>query len=862
MTDDVAAFGARLGDFRRSAGLSQQELAERSGLSIRAISNLERGRAKWPHLDSVHRLADALGLRDQVRAQFLAATVRRPTRAAAGPATTAPGDRLPRADGGQVVPRQLPGPVRHFVGRENEVKELTGLLDRASEQTSKTLVISVIGGTAGVGKTALAVRWAHQISTRFPDGQLYVNLRGYDPDEPVPAADALAGFLRALGVPGQDIPADAGQRAAQFRSLLAGRRMLVVLDNAGQAEQVRPLLPGSPGCVTVVTSRDALAGLVARDGAVRLDVDLLPLAEAVELLRALLGTRVDADPGPAAALAAQCARLPLALRVAAELATARPDTSLAELADQQRLDLLDAGADPRTGIRAVFSWSYQHLDPQAARLFRLLSLPPGPDADLHAAAALVATATAAARRALDVLARAHLIHATGPGRYAMHDLLHAYARELAARDGEDERQAALTRLFDYYLFAATAAMDALFPAERHRRPQIAPPATAAPPLSGAADARAWLDAEVANLAASTAYTAERGWPSHATRLSATLSRYLAGGGHFPEAAHIHTHALGAARAISDRSAEAAALSHLSQIDLHHGHGRQATSRLRQALALFREADDRVGEARILHNLATVEAQQGRYQQADDHHQQALKLYLATGDKTGAARALHGLGDVGLRLGHYHRAGGHLQRALALCQQTGDWVNEAYVVALLGDLSLRLGRYPHAEGHLTHALGLFRHAEDRAGEAWTLCHLGAAQLRQGHSQLAIDHLQQARAVARESRDRFGEAEALNGLGEACLDASQPGKARAAHTSALGLANHSGDKFEQARAHAGLARSNDAAGNPAQALGHWHQALALYSELGTPEADQIRAQLAPGNHGYPEPFATPTHHSFDP
>jgi tetratricopeptide (TPR) repeat protein len=866
MTDDSATFGVRLCAARQLAGLSQQELADRSGLSIRAVSNLERGRTRWPHPDSVRRLADALELYGEARGGFLGAAARRLAGDVTASAVAAPEGGLAGADGGQVAPRQLPGPVRKFTGRDTELAALDSLLDQAGPAPA-ALVILAIGGTAGVGKTALAVHWANKVAERFPDGQLYVNLRGYDPAEQMPAAHALAGFLRDLGVPGPDIPAEASERAARFRSLLAGRRMLVILDNAGQVEQVRPLLPGSPGCATLVTSRDALAGLIARDGAIRLDLDLLPLAEAVGLLRALIGPRVDADPDGAGALAALCARLPLALRVAAELAAARPAASLGDLAgeladEQQRLDLLDADGDSGTGIRAVFSWSYQHLNPEAASLFRLVGLQPGPDLGLYAAAALAATTVRQTRRVLDALARAHLIHATGPGRHAMHDLLRAYARELAAtHDKDDEVHAALTRLFDYYLQTAAAAMDTLFPAERHRRPCIPPTATAIPPLATAAEARAWLDAELANLAAVAAYAAAQGWPGHTIRLSATLSRYLAGGGHFPQAVVIYTHALAAARAIGDHAAEATALSNLSQIDLHHGRSQRAASQLRQALALFRDAGDRAGEARVLHNLATVEAQQGHYQQAGVHHQQALQLYLAAGDQIGAARALHGLGDMDLRLGRYQRADDHLQRALGLCREADDWVNEAYVLALLGDLSLRLCRYPQAVGHLARALGTFREAEDRTGEAWALAHLGSAELLQGHGQLAIDYLRQARAVARENNDLFGEAEALNGLGEVYLAASEPGQARTAHSRALDLAGQTGDKFEQARAHAGLARSRQPAGDPAQALDHWHEALALYTELGTPEADQIRAQLAVGNDGHREPFAAPAQGSFD-
>jgi DNA-binding SARP family transcriptional activator len=270
------------------------------------------------------------------------------------------------------TPRELPPAVPGFTGRSAELQALTRLLDQPGQQGADTIVVSVIGGTAGVGKTALAVHWAHRVAGRFPDGQLYVNLRGYDPAQPVPATDALAGFLLSLGVPGQDIPPEAEQRAARYRSLLSGKRMLVILDNAGSAGQVRPLLPGTGACTVVVTSRDALAGLVARDGAARLNLDVLPLEDAVALLRVLIGTRAVTEPGAVAELAEQCCRLPLALRVAAELAASRPAVPLAgltaELADRRtRLDLLGAGGDPSTEVRAVFSWSYLRLDAEAAR---------------------------------------------------------------------------------------------------------------------------------------------------------------------------------------------------------------------------------------------------------------------------------------------------------------------------------------------------------------------------------------------------------------------------------------------------------------------------------------------------------------
>ncbi len=873
MSDDAAVFGARLRACRYAAGLSQGALAERSGLSIRAISDLERGRTRWPHPDSVRRLADALELRGPARAEFFgtlaagAADVTGPQASLArrGAGADLPlqpdegaGGLLPGSPDGEqgragharaVVPRQLPGPARLFVGRDAELAALTGLLDSAGGTSA--VVISAIGGTAGVGKTALAVRWAHQVADRFPDGQLYVNLRGYDPGQPLPAADALAGFLRDLGVPGQDVPAEASERAARYRSLLAGRRVLIVLDNAAETEQVRPLLPGSPGCVTVATSRDALAGLVARDGALRLDLDALPLEEAVGLLRALIGARVDADPDAAAALAARCARLPLALRVAAELAAARPTASLAELAGElageQRLDLLDAGGDPRTGIRAVFSWSYQHLDPGAARLFRLLGLHPGPDLDVQAAAALAASTVRHARRGLDVLARAHLIDAAGPGRHGMHDLLRAYARDLAAaHDGEGEQRAALTRLFDYYLQASAAAMDILFPAEADRRPSVPRPADrAVPDFDHLAGARAWLDTERANLAATAVHTAAHGWPGHATRLAATLFRYLDAGGHFAQAVIIHGHARSAAAQIADRAAEADALTSLGLVDLHQGRYPQATGHLRQALALSRETGDRNRQASALQDLGLADFQQGRWQQATSQLEQARDLFRETGDRIGEARVLGNLAIIEFQQGRHDQAAAHLRQALVVCREAGHLAGEAYILANLGGGELQQGRYDQAAGYLRQALPLFRETANRIGEAHVLANFGIVDLRQGRYDQATGFLRQALALFRETGDRAGEAEALNGLGEVLLATGQPRGAGAQHAAALAVTSQTGDKYEQARAHAGLARSHDAASEPAQADDHWRQALAGYTSLGAPEADQVRTRLAAGS-----------------
>jgi DNA-binding SARP family transcriptional activator/Tfp pilus assembly protein PilF len=764
-----------------------------------------------------------------------------------GEAAPEPGAGVERAGGGAVVPRQLPGAVPHFAGRAAELATLTAMLDQAGGRAPDTMLIAAISGTAGVGKTALAVRWAHEVAGRFADGQLYVNLRGYDPDQPVSAADALAGFLSALGVAGPDIPAGADERAARYRSLLAGRRMLVVLDNAREVEQVRLLLPGAPDCVVVVTSRDSLAGLVARHGASRLEVGLLPIGDAVALLRALIGGRADADPDAAAALAARCARLPLALRVAAELAAALPASSLAdlvcELAGQQRLDLLDAGGDPRTAVRAVFSWSCRHLDAAAARAFRLLGLHPGPDFDLYAAAAMTGATAEAAARLLSQLARAHLIHPTEPGRYGLHDLLREYAAEQAlAEEPGPARQAALTRLFDHYLHTASAAMDALYPAEQHRRPRVAGAGSPVPAVGDPGAARAWLDAERAVLVAVAAHTAARGWPGHTTRLAATVWRHLDTGAHYPDAVTLHTHARTAARLAGDRSAEAAALTSLGIAAWRQGRHHQAADEHRQALTLFRAAGDRPGEARALGNLGLVEERRGGHQRAARHHRQALALYRAAGDLPGEANALSNLGMVEHVLGRYQQATGHFQQALTLFRAAGDETGETRALSNLGAARERLGHYREAVGDLQQALTLCRVTGDRVVGANALANLGVVEERLGQYPQAAAHFQQALDVFRDLGDRAGQAESLNGLGETLLATGDHDQARARLTAALDLAVQAGDRQQQARAHDGLGRAGQAAGDDGQARRHWQEALARYAELEAPEAGAVRARLA--------------------
>jgi DNA-binding SARP family transcriptional activator len=759
------------------------------------------------------------------------------------PQSARPGQAQPR----QAVPRELPPAVPGFTGRSAELAVLTALADRDVGQPGGTVVISAIGGTAGVGKTALAVHWAHQAAERFPDGQLYVNLRGYDPDQPLSAADALAGFLRSLGLRGQDIPPEERERAARYRSLVAGKRILVMLDNAGSADQVRPLLPGNPSCTVLVTSRDSMTGLVARDGAARVNLDVLPLEDAVALLRTLLGAQVDAEPGAAAELAGHCCQLPLALRVAAELAASRPGVSLAglarELADlRTRLDLLDAGEDPRSQVRAVFSWSYRGLDPAAARTFRLLGLHPGPDFDPYAAAALTDTTVPQARRALGVLARAHLIQPTAPGRHTLHDLLRAYACELVGTLDAGEEYPALTRLFDHYLCTAAAAMDTLYPAERGRRPSVPRAATPVPPLSDPAAARDWLDLERATLAAAAGHTATRDWPGHAARLAATLWGYLVNGAYLPVALTIFSHELGAARRTGDRVAEATALKHMGDVDWQMGRLQQADDCYRQALALYREAGDQAGEALVLGGIGLNETQSGRYEQAVRHQQASAAICRGLGDRFGEARALGNLGFVRQLQGRYEEAVGYHQQSLGLCRQTGDREGEAWALARLGAIDLRLSRYPHAARYLGQALALFQELGIAVSEAEILVKLGDVYLGLGCYEQAAGNFERALATFRAVGDPTLESDALNGLGDVLFQTGDADAARARHAAALRLVAEADSPRQQARAHTGLARACQADGDWLQARHHWQEALTRYAAIGAPEAQEIRARLA--------------------
>jgi DNA-binding SARP family transcriptional activator len=667
------------------------------------------------------------------------------------PAHSGPGLSSPT---GAVVPRLLPAPVAHFAGRQSELKTLSRLLDEHGAHAQGTVVISAIGGAAGVGKTALAVHWAHQVADLFPDGQLYVNLRGFDPsDRPVAPADAIRRFLDAMQVPARQIPPGPEAQQDLYRSLLAGRRMLIVLDNASDAAQVRPLLPGGTACLVLVTSRSQLTSLIATEGAHPVILDVLSPAEACELLERRLGAkRIAEERDVAIELTRLCAQLPLALAIAAARAAARPGFSLAalaaELADSAgRLDALDAG-DPGSSVRAVFSWSTRQLSDQATQVFRLLSLHPGPDISVPAAASLAGTAEAEAdaRRLLRELARAHLIAEHVPGRYAFHDLLRAYAAEQARHtDSDTDRREAIGRLLDHYLHTAARAALLLSPGKE--------PILLAPLRPGAAawqpadhrQALAWFEAEHQVLLAAITLAAGSGFDVYAWQLPCALSPFLQARGHWQEWAATLRTALAAATRLGDTAAQAHSRRLLAMACSDLGDHDQARGHYASSLTLYQRLGDRLGEARIQHSLGALAGQQGRYADALGHAEQALHLFRAIGDQTNEAITLNDVGWNHGLLGDYQQARVFCRQALTLCAETGDrWV-EGGVWDSVGYAEHHLGNLAEAAACYQRALSLHRESGGRFFEAETLTHLGNTYHAAGELAQAREAWQQALAI---------------------------------------------------------------------------------------------------------------------
>lgn len=644
----------------------------------------------------------------------------------------------------RTVPRQLPATVRHFINRTVEQDALTTLLRGAGDDD--TVLVSTVDGLAGVGKSTLVVQWAHRVREQFADGELHVNLRGFDPAaEPMAPAEALAAFLSALGVAPEAMPAGEQERAAQFRTLLHGRRMLLVLDNARDTEQVRPLLPASPGCLVVVTSRQRLDGLVAHHGAQRLTLATLTREEARGLLERHVGAdRMAAEPGPVAALLEHCAGLPLALTLVAVQAAAEPDVPLDDLAadlrdERERLDALDAAGT--TGIRAVFSWSYRALSPEAARLFRLLGLSNSPDIGLWAASALAGTEQRRVRRALAELCRAHLLNRRSADRYVFHDLLRAYARERAHRDDtEHERTAALQRLLDHHLYTGYAANQQLEP--ERRLPELEHTDEFLwHSFDSSEEALEWWDAEWACVQATIRLAA-----AHGFRRGAVLAHAV-----------VYLHKI---RGLIEELKECVSegLKVVPDEDLH----------LR---------------ARLLGDLGGGHLYGKEYRAAIPHFEATKELYSELGDWDWAATSYIALGMTFLGLERYEDAVSSARRALHFeALSAGPPLEKGGADAVLGLGLVNLGDHTTGFAHLRHAADISVGLIEKAS---ALDNLGSAYRITGELDNAVVTYRQAVEHNVRGGNRLGEASSLDQLADALRASGDLESAREAWDDALDI-----------------------------------------------------------------------------
>jgi transcriptional regulator with XRE-family HTH domain/tetratricopeptide (TPR) repeat protein len=720
------SFGAWLRRRRIDLQITQETLADRCGIAVRTLRYIEAGRTSSPRADTRRAIVTALD------------HLERDLEIGRGPDP---------AHG--VTPAQLPPDLATFVGRHGQLKELDRIRQAETPAAAATCLII---GAAGMGKTALAVHWGHQVRAAFPDGQLYADLRGFGPSAPARPMDVLRGFLDALGVPAERIPTNADEQVAVYRTTLAGRRVLIVLDNARGAEQVRPLLPGAPGSMAVVTSRNQLSGLVAVNGAHPLPVDACTLGEGRDILTARLGAvRVNADPAATAEIVRLCAGLPLALAVVGARAAVHPDFPLealaAELSDvRNRLTALDGG-DPAGDVRSAMSWSYAALSERAARMFRILGLHPLPELPVGPAASMLGWSRPEARNVLGELARAHLVIERSPGRFAVHDVIHAYAADLSDQfDDERTRRAAVSRLHEHYAYSANRAARAL--CANHPEPAEPPqPGVHPDGVSGQHDAVAWFAQEHPVLLAVLHAAARFGSPATTWHLGTALFKFLDRQGRWRVLVDVANLALTAAERIGDPRRRSESLRILARGNSRIGDDRAAARHLLCAERLAWECGDAAARADVLFDIALMHDARERYVESVDYSGRALAVYREAGHRVGEASALNAIAWGRLHLGEPEVAVRHCEQALVLYRAAANRYGEAATLDTYGLASHRLGRFETAIGAYRHALALVLTTGDRHLETAILERLAAAQEAYGH----VDDARRARRRALSLRD---------------------------------------------------------------------------------------------------------------
>jgi tetratricopeptide (TPR) repeat protein/transcriptional regulator with XRE-family HTH domain len=874
VAEPPVTFAALLRKLRTEARLTQEELAETSGVRPRSISDLERGVAVSPQRETIRRLADALGLAGPVRAQFEAVA-----RGRAVPAAT----EAAWGGGAVAATRTLPRDVASFTGRQQELQEL---VNATAGQAAAGGVVSIhaIGGMAGVGKTAFAVHAAHRLADRFPAGQIFVPLHGHTPgQQPVDPANALASLLLTAGVPAGQIPASLEARMALWRDQVAGRQLLLVLDDAASSDQVRPLLPGAGGSLVLVTSRRHLSAL---DDVTAVSLDTLPPGQAAALLVRLAGRAGLSPEDPAVGeITRLCGFLPLAIGMVARQLHHHPAWSLAGhaadlTAARDRLELM---VTENLSVAAAFNLSYVDLTEEQQRLFRRLGLHLGTDFDAYAAAALDGTDLVAVRRSLEALYDQYLLTEPAQGRYRMHDLIREHARALAGRlDQDDARRRAIARLLDYYQH--TVARADVFIA-RQRRPgaplaQGAVP-VAVPDLAGHEQALAWARVERASLLACLDHATATGQHARVTALTAGLAGLLRRDGPWADAITRHTASIQAARQLGDRLGQAGALNDLGDVrrltgdypaaaqvleqalSIYHDIGdrlgqanalnylgdvRQLTGDypaaaqpLEQSLSIYRDLGDRRGQANALGILALVRWGTAEYPAAAQALEQALDIYRDLGDRLGQSNALNKLGVVRWATGDYPAAADAQEQALGICRDIGNRLGQATALSDLGTVRLATGDYPSAARAQEDALAIYRDLGSRLGEANALSYLGVVRRLTGDYLGAAQALDQALDIYRDLGDRDGEAAALNERGALHRVSGDLAQAERCHQQAVDLARAIVSSSHEAHALAGLGRCALVAGRAAQANALLGQALEIFQRIGAAEAPDLLAEL---------------------
>jgi tetratricopeptide (TPR) repeat protein/transcriptional regulator with XRE-family HTH domain len=746
-------FGEQVREYRRRLGLTQEDLGRKATVDPKTIRSVETGR-RTPRPSTVQQLADALGLGGKERERFVASAARRSGRANEYPSRP-------------LTPAQLPPDIATFTGRDVELARLDELL---AETGGPAVPIAVICGLPGIGKTALAVHWAHTARLRFPDGQLYIDLRGFAPQPSLPSTDALGALLRGVGARPEDIPIEPAYAMALFRSMVSGRRLLIVLDNAHDAGQVRPMLPGDPGCLVLVTSRNGLSGLIARDGARRIELGVLPLGEAIELLRRTAGHgRIAAEPDAAAALAEACGRLPLALRIAAAHLGDRPhqsiDAQVGDLRGAAGLAALELEGDADSSIRAAFALSYQDQAPAARRMFRLLALAPGPDLGVEAVAALAAEPIHAARL-LERLVSAHLVQRSEAGRYGLHDLLRRYSGELVrAEEPQAQCDAAVQRLMNFYVYTADEAIKALGP-DLVRMP-IPPTAAAHLSFASASQARAWLEAEQPSLVAAVRRASTDGPAPAAWLIADRLRSYFWISRDMGDWLATAEAAMEAAIACGNVQAHASARISLGVAYICLGQYRISIDHLDRGLALSREAGWAAGEACALGRLAIAQVEIGDNRTAMGYFIAALELNRSTGRRGGEASTLTNLGNLRLELGDLRGAMSDLGAALALHREIGTPSTEAITLSTRAVVHVHLGDLDAARHDLVGAQTLNMEIDNRYGQPFTDAGLAMLHCAAGDPEAGERYARMALEAARDIGDRRAELTALVALGDALL-----------------------------------------------------------------------------------------------